>query len=130
MKTHTVALNEALSTIAATHRVPVAAVLAANPTKPRVLLGSGVEVFASLSAGEDLAIPSSPAELGDPDPGEPLATSASTSLSGTVPSRSYSVPAVAAITVLAGVVGAAAGALFMHFSMRPDGSHAWEGAHR
>jgi hypothetical protein len=57
MRTHTVSANERLSDIAATYQVPVEAMLEANRHKPRMRLGSGVEVFASLSAGEDIVVP-------------------------------------------------------------------------
>lgn len=54
---HTVQEGEKLSDIAGAYGIDVRDVLAANPQKARVALPSGVQVFQSLSAGEDLELP-------------------------------------------------------------------------
>lgn len=54
---YTVARNEGTSSIAQKLRVSVAALLAANPTKPTITLGSGQRVFAQLTVGEKLNVP-------------------------------------------------------------------------
>jgi hypothetical protein len=66
-RVHTVGEGERVSEIAAHYRVPVAAVLDANPQKARARTLGGAEVFAALSVGEDIALP---AMLGA-GPGEP-----------------------------------------------------------
>ena len=53
---HQVSRGESLSGIAALHGLPAEAIVAANPSKPRIRLDSGMVVFASLSAGEELAL--------------------------------------------------------------------------
>jgi hypothetical protein len=70
MITHRVENGERLSDIVARHGVPLAAMLDANRHKPRVRLGSGLEVFASLAAGEDLRVPT----LGDATPTDTAAS--------------------------------------------------------
>ena len=54
---HRVRSGDRLSTIAALYRVPVEAVLEANPSKPRARALGGAVVFASLSFGETIVIP-------------------------------------------------------------------------
>lgn len=49
--------EDRLSTIAALHGVEPRAIVAANPHKARLSLASGVQVFRSLEAGEDITIP-------------------------------------------------------------------------
>jgi len=69
-RTHVVRQDEKLSEIAALHGVDVAAIVAANPQRPRVTLESGVQVFRSLASGEELRLPGSLGAVGDvlPDP--------------------------------------------------------------
>lgn len=54
---YTVREEDRLSAIAALHGVDARAIVAANPHKARLALASGVQVFRSLEAGEDLVIP-------------------------------------------------------------------------
>lgn len=54
---YVVARNEGTSTVAQKLRVSIAALLAANPTKPTITLGSGQRVFAQLTVGEKLNVP-------------------------------------------------------------------------
>ena len=49
--------EDRLSAIAALHGVEPRTIVAANPHKARLRLASGVQVFRSLEAGEDLVIP-------------------------------------------------------------------------
>ncbi len=62
IRTHVVKEGEKLSAIAALHGVSVRDVVAANPTKPRIKLSSGQQVFRSLDSGETIRVPA----LGDP----------------------------------------------------------------
>jgi len=57
MQTYRVRPGDRLSTIATLHGVSVEAVVQANPHKTLTRLGSGLPVFASLSIGEDIALP-------------------------------------------------------------------------
>jgi len=57
MITHRVQPHEGLSDIVRRYGVGVADMLEANRHKPRTTLESGLVVFASLSAGEELAVP-------------------------------------------------------------------------
>ena len=57
MNRHIVEEGEKLSDIAGRYGLDVRDVLAANPQKARLALPSGVQVFQSLSAGEDIEIP-------------------------------------------------------------------------
>jgi hypothetical protein len=65
--TYQVQEGQRLSEVAALHGVPVSAIVAMNRHKPLAMLGSGEAVFASLDAGEDLAVPGI---LGAPDDGD------------------------------------------------------------
>lgn len=61
---HTVQEGESLSRIADSYGLDVRDVLAANPQKARVELASGVQVFQSLSAGEDIELPGTLGDFG------------------------------------------------------------------
>ena len=54
---HRIQPGDRLSSIAHAYGIAPRALLDANKHKPRTLLGSGIEVFASLAAGEELIIP-------------------------------------------------------------------------
>jgi hypothetical protein len=100
---HRVSADERLSGIAALHGVHVQDIVAANPHKPRLQLPSGAVVFASLGAGEDIALPAlylEPGVLGT----DPTAT---TNLASAVTRLIF-----VARGVLGGSVPSASGAMF------------------
>jgi len=102
---HRVSADERLSGIAALHGVHVQDIVAANPHKPRLQLPSGAVVFASLGAGEDIALPAlylEPGVLGT----DPTAT---TNLASAV--TRLKTMAIVIRTVEGGVAGAILGAI-------------------